>query len=1082
MAEKKIKTRIQQKHDIEANWELATNFIPMAGELIIYDIDANYSYERFKIGDGVTNVNSLPFTINAHNKICYGVCSTAAGTAAKTVTVDDFTLTTGAMVLVKFTYNNTASSPTLNVNSTGAKPIYRYGTTAVGNSDTTSGWRAGALQLLVYDGTGWVRSFWENTTYANTSLGHGYGTCATAAATAAKVVTLSSYSLSTGGVVAVKFTYDVPASATMNINSKGAKNIFHRGVAITANVIKGGDIATFMYDGTQYHLLSVDRWHNDIATLRTDLTNHTHSYAGSSSVGGAATSANKVNAALTIKLNGGSTEGTNKFTFDGSAAKTLDVAPASHSHSSYVNQNAFSTIAVSGQTSVAADSATDTVTFAGSNVSITTDATNDKVTFSVANGTTSAKGVVQLTDSTSSTSTTTAATPNSVKAAYDKANHSHPYLPDTTTYAGSSSKGGSANSAVKLATARTIALDTGVTGTANSFDGSANITIPVTSIKESYLSWGGKNFAGGWGPIDAAMVPQFAANRFAFLPASAITSEYSTDGGSTWTATTASNARENIFATSGSFYIGNNNATGIDKANYKCRITITTSGVVYSTLNKFAIRISTNGSTGCHVKIESRTKANQDSGTDTWVTNVARAELSGWSGWNIINVSGITTHGNTSAQYSQLRFTFGVDSHPSTSQYNGLNILSIMAFGGEGWTTPSTMASNGHLYSYDAGKNATFPAQVTANNGFIGNLTGNVAGNVTGNVTGSSGSCTGNAATATNVAWTGITSKPDYYDAKAITSITREGTTFTATYLDGTTSTFTQQDNNFSVGQTSLDNTSTASTEFPILTSMTSPATTTYFAGGTYRHLNIRYQPSNKALIIGSASVGDTTYTTAGSGKLVVDGTIIAGGGSDQYGIVPARNNYSTLGTSTLKWWQVYATTVSATTFSENGTNLANKYAAKSHTHSNLVVKLNGGATEGTDLFTYTGGTAKTINITPASIGAAASSHGTHVTYGSSAPAANGTASAGSATTVSRSDHVHPLQTSVSGSSGSCTGNAATATKATQDGSGNVITSTYVTKTTFNAADGKVKIGSTYYSVATASSGSGSASTITFII
>ena len=40
---------------------------------------------------------------------------------------------------------------------------------------------------------------------------------------------------------------------------------------------------------------------------------------------------------------------------------------------------------------------------------------------SVANGSTSAKGVVQLTDSTSSTSTTTAATPNSVKSAYDRA-------------------------------------------------------------------------------------------------------------------------------------------------------------------------------------------------------------------------------------------------------------------------------------------------------------------------------------------------------------------------------------------------------------------------------------------------------------------------------------------------------------------------------------------------------------------------------------------------------------------------------------------------------------------------------------
>ena len=42
-------------------------------------------------------------------------------------------------------------------------------------------------------------------------------------------------------------------------------------------------------------------------------------------------------------------------------------------------------------------------------------------TISVANGSTSAKGVVQLTNSTSSTSTTTAATPASVKSAYDLA-------------------------------------------------------------------------------------------------------------------------------------------------------------------------------------------------------------------------------------------------------------------------------------------------------------------------------------------------------------------------------------------------------------------------------------------------------------------------------------------------------------------------------------------------------------------------------------------------------------------------------------------------------------------------------------
>lgn len=85
------------------------------------------------------------------------------------------------------------------------------------------------------------------------------------------------------------------------------------------------------------------------------------------------------------------------------------------------NQNAFSNITV-GTTTVSADTATDTVTFVGSNVTITPDATNDKITFGVASGSTSTAGILKLTNSTSSTSTTTAATPNSVKSAYDLAN------------------------------------------------------------------------------------------------------------------------------------------------------------------------------------------------------------------------------------------------------------------------------------------------------------------------------------------------------------------------------------------------------------------------------------------------------------------------------------------------------------------------------------------------------------------------------------------------------------------------------------------------------------------------------------
>lgn len=55
-------------------------------------------------------------------------------------------------------------------------------------------------------------------------------------------------------------------------------------------------------------------------------------------------------------------------------------------------------------------------------VSGSTTSTSATYTVSVQDATTSQKGAVQLEDSTSSTSTTTAATPNSVKSAYDLAN------------------------------------------------------------------------------------------------------------------------------------------------------------------------------------------------------------------------------------------------------------------------------------------------------------------------------------------------------------------------------------------------------------------------------------------------------------------------------------------------------------------------------------------------------------------------------------------------------------------------------------------------------------------------------------
>lgn len=101
--------------------------------------------------------------------------------------------------------------------------------------------------------------------------------------------------------------------------------------------------------------------------------------------------------------------------------------------------------------------------------------------------------------------------------------------------------------------------------------------------------------------------------------------------------------------------------------------------------------------------------------------------------------------------------------------------------------------------------------------------------------------------------------------------------------------------------------------------------------------------------------------------------------------------------------------------------------ATSSHTHNyagsssaggaansvanSMTVQLNSGTTEGTNKFTFNGSAAKSVNITPSTIGAAASSHGTHVSYSSTNPVMDGTASVGSASTVARSDHKHPTDT-----------------------------------------------------------------------
>lgn len=59
MANKTFQSRIVQKHDTQANWEKAINFIPLKGEIIVYD-----DISKIKIGDGTTKINDLKFIID----------------------------------------------------------------------------------------------------------------------------------------------------------------------------------------------------------------------------------------------------------------------------------------------------------------------------------------------------------------------------------------------------------------------------------------------------------------------------------------------------------------------------------------------------------------------------------------------------------------------------------------------------------------------------------------------------------------------------------------------------------------------------------------------------------------------------------------------------------------------------------------------------------------------------------------------------------------------------------------------------------------------------------------------------------
>lgn len=280
-----------------------------------------------------------------------------------------------------------------------------------------------------------------------------------------------------------------------------------------------------------------------------------------------------------------------------------------------------------------------------------------------------------------------------------------------------------ANTANKLTTARTINVTVGGTsGTAQSFDGSKNITIPVSGMGEAYLTWGGKNISGSVSPIDAAMSNLHSANRLAFGKPDGITIEYSRNG-STWVDYGASDqGKINLVSGIGGNYIVGARNTG-NTVNDKLRVTLHATNMgVYTQPRKLLLNIGTSYASNCTVTLEYATKGNQTS-----FSTQGTYAINGWTGWNSIPITFGYTFGGSSSQTSNIeiiRLTFSIGGVTTGSDgiiRGGLYLADIVLLGDTYWSTPSTMAKTGHLYSYDYLGNATFPAKITATK-FIGNL------------------------------------------------------------------------------------------------------------------------------------------------------------------------------------------------------------------------------------------------------------------------------------------------------------------------------------------------------------------------
>lgn len=284
---------------------------------------------------------------------------------------------------------------------------------------------------------------------------------------------------------------------------------------------------------------------------------------------------------------------------------------------------------------------------------------------------------------------------------------------------------GNADSATTIT--ETLPIAKGGTGSTTLSE--AKNTLGITSLETDKASkththkyidlyTSGTSKMGSVDPITQCLIGKTASNKTFGLPAEAITIEYSTDGGETWLDYGASDSqKKGLFCEMDNywFYLGKNSSTGKGDLNNMLRVTIEAVDR-YVSLQGVYVYMTTGGNT-CWMDVEYESY----SSLGTFKPYMTQKELKGVPGPNIhYGDKLLFNKSNVSGQVRKIRMTFYTTTINAT--YGATGIRDIRMFGNDSWISPNSMLERNRMYYWDSDFNVTFPAKITAKNGFSGRV------------------------------------------------------------------------------------------------------------------------------------------------------------------------------------------------------------------------------------------------------------------------------------------------------------------------------------------------------------------------